>query len=205
MKPARTNRERRTSLRALGALALLGPWASRLGAQERLGLRDWLAQPGTVLMVRHAQTVSGIGDPEGFRLGDCSTQRNLSDAGREDARSFGRWLGQLGLRPAAVRSSQWCRCVDTARLMFPEQSVLEWPALNSYFQGHGNRGQQLDQAHEALQRLRAAQSRFEVWVTHQVVISDLTGEFTGMGEAVVVRAAPSARQPVVLGRSSGPR
>lgn len=81
-----------------------------------------------VLALRHA-LAPGTFDPPGFRLGDCSMQRNLSDEGRAQARRIGAWFSARALLPARVRSSPWCRCVDTATLAFgaPER----WAALGS--------------------------------------------------------------------------
>lgn len=204
-----TNPSRRSSLQMLGAAGLMGLQGMRpLTPQGNASpaIRDWLMSPGAILLIRHAQTEPGLGDPDAFRIGDCSTQRNLSEAGRAESRAWGVWLSAMGMRPVAVRSSQWCRCLETARLMFPQQSIQEWVALNSFFQGHGNRDVQLAQARQAaIQRARST-SGFEVWVTHQVVISSLTDQYTSMGEAVVVRGPQALGEPfAVLGRSNGPR
>ena len=75
-----------------------------------------LAQPGRVLMLRHA-TAPGFGDPPEFRLGDCSTQRNLDATGRAQATALGERLRAAGLGEARVFSSAWCRCQETARLL----------------------------------------------------------------------------------------
>lgn len=151
-----------------------------------------LRQGGCVLLLRHAQTVPGVGDPPGFQLGRCDTQRNLSESGRVQAQRIGVWLAARSLAPVAVRSSAWCRCVDTAQLAFGTATV--WPALNSTF------GDRLDQP-DATAILRSAlralpASRFEAWVTHQVNITALTGVVPAMGEALVVD-----RQSHVLART----
>lgn len=44
-----------------------------------------LREGRAVLLMRHA-IAPGTGDPANFQLGDCSTQRNLDQAGREQAR-----------------------------------------------------------------------------------------------------------------------
>src|SRR5512145_2006256 len=75
-----------------------------------------LAKPGRVLMLRHA-TAPGTGDPPNFRLDDCATQRNLDAAGRAQAALLGRRLAQAGIERAKIYSSQWCRCLETARLL----------------------------------------------------------------------------------------
>ena len=78
-----------------------------------------LLQSGrNVILMRHAATVPGIGDPPGFKPGQCSTQRNLSDAGRAQARRIGAAFRQHGVPLGAVLSSSWCRCIDTAQLAF---------------------------------------------------------------------------------------
>lgn len=166
--------------RALLALATAG-LATRLQAASA-DAETRLRAGGCVLLLRHAQTVPGIGDPPEFQLGRCETQRNLSDAGRAQAQRIGRWLGTRQLVPRAVRSSAWCRCTDTAQLALGTHEV--WPALNSTF---GDRLDQPDASttlRTALQRLPARQ--FEVWVTHQVNITALTREVPAMGEGLVV-------------------
>lgn len=134
------------------------------------------------MLIRHAQTVSGVGDPPNFDLAVCSTQRNLSDAGRSQAQAIGNWFKSRGLQPKAVLSSAWCRCTDTANLAFGRHAV--WAPLNSTF---GDRLQQPDQTtklREGLGKIPAGQ--FEVWVTHQVNMTALTGEYPSMGEGFVV-------------------
>jgi phosphohistidine phosphatase SixA len=76
-----------------------------------------LAAPGHVALMRHALTTPGVGDPPGFRLGDCTTQRNLSQEGRAAAVRLGEAYRSRAVRVARILSSEWCRCLDTARLM----------------------------------------------------------------------------------------
>jgi broad specificity phosphatase PhoE len=140
---------------------------------------------GVVILLRHAATEPGIGDPPGFTLGNCSTQRNLSASGRDEARRFGEAMRAAGIQVAAVRSSRWCRCLDTARLAFPKLGVQPWQPLDSFFAGQGNRQRQTADALAALADWQAGHN--ELWVTHQVNISALTGTYMGMGEAVVAR------------------
>jgi len=88
---------------------------------------------GVALLLRHAATDPGLGDPPGYRLDDCSTQRNLSADGRVQAARLGQALRERGVRVDSVLSSRWCRCLDTARLAFPQQAVTPFDALNSFF------------------------------------------------------------------------
>lgn len=154
-----------------------------------------LKQGGSVVLIRHAITESGVGDPPGMRLGDCSTQRNLSEEGREQSRRIGQWFASHQLMPTRIRSSQWCRCLDTAKIAFSADGIGKslvvepWPALNSFFQGHGDRSRQLQEALQAASSLAMRKSfgQFEVWVTHHVVIGALTGHYPSSGEMVVAR------------------
>ena len=85
------------------------------GDSDNAEMIESMKAGGHVLMIRHA-LAPGTGDPTNFRIGDCSTQRNLDDRGREQARTIGNWLRSKGLTSARVYSSQWCRCLETAQL-----------------------------------------------------------------------------------------
>ena len=147
---------------------------------------------GCALMLRHTQTEPGIGDPAGYRLDQCSTQRNLSNEGREQAKHIGQWLKSRGLRPQSIHTSVWCRCKDTAELAFGQYAVLS--ALNSTFDNRALQDGQTQELRARLKNIPAGQ--FEVWVTHQVNITALTGEVPAMGEAVLVSG-----QARLLGRT----
>lgn len=150
-----------------------------------------------IVLIRHAITEPGIGDPDGMRLGDCSTQRNLSEQGKVQARQIGDWFRSHQLVPSAIRSSQWCRCLHTAELAFPQATIEAWSPLNSFFRDAGsNRERQVREATAAARSLalRRSVGQFEVWVTHQVVITALTGRYTAPGELVVARYAEGGSQ-----------
>lgn len=168
---------------ALGAPAL----SSAQGSKAPLDFWPLLRQGGNILLMRHAQTDPGTGDPPNFRIGDCSTQRNLSEAGREQAKRVGADFQREGIVVDEVRSSAWCRCVDTAELAFGRHTV--WAPINSFFQQSGSE-RQTREAMQALQRHRAPRNL--VLVTHQVNISALTGEFTAMGEILLTRPGATA-------------
>ena len=137
---------------------------------------------GCVVILRHAQTVPGIGDPPNFSLSQCSTQRNLSDDGKAQATRIGQWFKTSNLQPRSIQTSAWCRCKDTAELAFGRYTELA--ALNSTFENRADQEAQTKALRTRLGYLRANQ--FEVWVTHQVNITALVGEFAGMGEALVI-------------------
>ena len=113
-------------------LALLAGTSLPLGAAPNdAALWQRLRGGGHVLLMRHAATDPGIGDPPGFVLERCASQRNLSDAGRRDARRIGDALRRRGIPIGEVLSSRWCRCLDTARLVFGRADPA--PMLDSMF------------------------------------------------------------------------
>jgi phosphohistidine phosphatase SixA len=137
--------------------------------------------------MRHALAPGG-GDPPGFRLGVCSTQRNLSDAGRRQARAIGVQLRAAGIRPGLVAASQWCRCTQTAQLL-DLGAVTPWPSLNSFF---GNAALGPGQTAKTLARLQDLRPNLRpLLVTHQVNIRSLTGQNTRSGEIIVARKTPT--------------
>ncbi len=144
---------------------------------------------GAVVVLRHAQTVPGIGDPPGFQLQDCATQRNLSDDGRRQARRLGEAFRAADVAIGDVLSSRWCRCLDTATEAFGR--VTPWPAADSFFDRRGTDGQEDPSARQTADlRRRIAAHRGPdtlVIVTHQVNITALTGLVPAMGELVVLK------------------
>jgi phosphohistidine phosphatase SixA len=151
---------------------------------------------GVAILLRHAQTEPGLGDPPGFRIGDCSTQRNLSPEGRRQAERIGASLAAQRIRVDRVLSSQWCRCLDTARLAFPGVTVESDPALNSFFDDRSSEPRQTREVRAKIAAIRAPAN--VAFVTHHVNILALTGMAVGSGEAVLVRAAEGSL--TVLGR-----
>ena len=137
-----------------------------------------------VLMVRHA-LAPGIGDPENFSLEDCSTQRNLNAAGREQARAMGQWLRHRGINQVKLYSSQWCRCLETARLM-QIGTVMPLPALNSFFQRPEDREAHLSALIQFIID-NTKPGELIIMVTHQVTISGITGQWTDSGHAKLLR------------------
>jgi phosphohistidine phosphatase SixA len=173
---------RRHLLTVLPGLALAPAWGAEDDAVQVL------RRGGVALLLRHAATVPGLGDPPGYRLDDCRTQRNLSEEGRAQARRIGAWLDAARLRPSAVRSSRWCRCLDTARIAFGRAEP--WDALDSFFDDRSVAPARTQRLSAAL--LALPPGRFEAWVTHQVNIAALVGDAVAMGEGLVVAALRGA-------------
>lgn len=172
---------RRAFLAALLALACAAAWAggdAKLWAQLRHG--------GNVLLVRHGSTVPGLGDPAGFRLDDCATQRNLSEAGREEARRIGERLRREGVPIAQVYTSPWCRCRETARLAFGR--AQDWMPLASVFDMPERDREYTERVKKRIGTYSSRTLRGNVvMVTHNVNIASLTKLSIAPGEMVVVR------------------
>jgi phosphohistidine phosphatase SixA len=147
---------------------------------------DALRSGGVALLMRHT-TAPGTWDPDNFKLNDCATQRNLSAEGRDEARRIGAHLKKLGLVPGEVLTSQWCRCRDTAALAFG--GGRDWPALNSFAQDRERETRQVAEVLARIARVKPGDKPL-VLVTHQMIITAVSGVFPQSGEVVMV--APAA-------------
>ena len=207
------DRRRRRLCGALGLGPLLaGLAASRSvyaqgssGSVPRLSVVEagrQLVAGGWVLMMRHEQTVPGVGDPPNFTLGDCSTQRNLSEQGRARARRAGQAMREAGIALSQVRAGRWCRTRDTAQLLMMGPTPRDEPAFGSFFAGQGDPARQTAAAREILRQWRGPGAL--VVVTHQVNVQGLTGVSPSTAESLVVRV-PAGNGPLqVLGRIDPP-
>lgn len=171
----------RTVLAAGAMIGVLATWTGAAASPE-----GWAAlrQPGAIAIMRHA-LAPGTGDPAAFRLDDCSTQRNLDERGREQARAIGAALRANGIAVDRVVSSQWCRCLETAELL-GFGAVEPLPSLNSFFRDYSRRDAQTAETKAFLGALPAGQR--VVLVTHQVNITALTGAYPASGEVFVLQA-----------------
>ena len=134
-----------------------------------------------VIFLRHA-LAPGVGDPENFIKEDCSTQRNLNDKGRLQARLIGNYLRSTNLKFSQILTSEWCRCIDTAK----ELNLGQWTTfsgLNSFFQVYEKKDQVMNKLQKKLGSL--GYSDLALFVTHQVVISEQTGIVPRSGEMVL--------------------
>jgi phosphohistidine phosphatase SixA len=141
---------------------------------------------GYVILLRHAQTVPGTGDPPGFKLDDCSTQRNLSEKGKVQATQIGDRFRQQKIPIARVLSSQWCRCLDSAKLMNIGK-IEPFPALNSFFDDPSTETQQTERVRQFILQNQKTSGAI-VMVTHQVNITALSGIVPQQGSAVILQA-----------------
>lgn len=180
----------------MGLAMLLAPQANATDTWQQLR-----TEPGLVVLMRHAIAPGG-GDPAGFTLGDCRTQRNLSAEGRSQARAIGRQFRIERVPIAQVRSSRWCRAADTARLL-GLGTPRPTPALDSAFTASPQVAAQRQRQAERLIRTHRGKPGVLVLVGHQANIIDLTGIAPASGEAVVVRADRNGSIEVV-GRIPAP-
>lgn len=149
---------------------------------DTLSLTEAAQTTGTVIMIRHA-LAPGFGDPSQFDLNRCDTQRNLDHRGRTQSRAIGQAMRDAGFQARGVLSSPWCRCMETAELM-NLGAVERFDGLSSFFQNHAPRGYTLKRLRERLDRIQPDDPPL-VMVTHQVVISAITGQGTRSGGAVL--------------------
>ena len=140
-----------------------------------------LVKGSHVALVRHGNAPPGYGgDPPGFKIDDCATQRNMDERGRAQARALGEAFRQHGVRVDKILSSPWCRCLETARLMAvgPVENTLAVAAS--------------DRSPERLVALKQIVSSWRgpgtmVLVTHALTVQALVGIMPGQAETVVLR------------------
>ena len=184
---------RRLHVAVLSVLLWLAPLTGH--AEGNSEAEAWAAlKGGAVVLFRHA-TAPGVGDPPGFKLGDCSTQRNLDADGQAQALRIGRAFEREAVPVGAVLSSAWCRAKETGELAFPGRLRLE-PAFNSFFAAPALEPTQTATARELLLAWRGPGAL--VVVTHQVNITALADVTPSSGEGIVLRV--DADRLVEVGR-----
>lgn len=183
---------RRRFTASLAGTAALGAWADDAALLREL-------RAGAALLMRHTQTTPGVGDPAGWRLDQCATQRNLDERGIAHAKRIGRWFAAQQLTVTGVRNSPWCRARDTARLAFGRHE--DWPALANIFEDRRGAERQATEVRRFVHAMKPGE--LAVLVSHGVTIAHIVGSGLALatGESVLVRAGATADAPlVVLGR-----
>lgn len=169
---------KRLPLAALAIWLLAAPLPAAGDAQEAWAA---LVSGGHIALIRHGNAPPGYGgDPPGFKIDDCATQRNLDEKGRAQARALGEVFRRHGVRPEKILSSPWCRCLETARLMGlgPVDGTLAVAASD-----------------RSPERLAAMRQLLADWggpgtlvvVTHALTVHGLVGILPEQAETVVVR------------------
>lgn len=168
----------------LSLLVVVAFAAAVPGADATPSVWEALRAPGSVVVLRHSFAPGGF-DPPDARLDDCSTQRNLDDNGRAQARRIGEAFREQRITVGAVLSSPRCRCLDTGRLAFGHAQA--WEPLQGALNSSPRRDRQLAEIKQRIGVHRDGPPL--VLVTHGSVVSDLTGLNVRMGEFVVLRRA----------------
>lgn len=163
--------------------------AGRADAAGDEPLWTLLKSGGQVVLIRHAITTPGVGDPPGMRLEECSTQRNLTDAGRAHARRVGEAFRARAIPVVRIMSSPWCRCLETARLAFGPPEV--WAALGNLFDRPQNRAEQVAQMRAMASEVRRGGN--VLMISHGSTIAALTGINPDTAEMVVLTPQGSGR------------
>jgi broad specificity phosphatase PhoE len=172
---------------------VIAAWGSAVSlAQSTDPIWDALRTPGSVVVLRHSYAPGGF-DPPDARLDDCTTQRNLDESGRAQARRIGEAFRQNGITVGPVLSSPRCRCLDTGRLAFGQAE--SWDPLQGALNDAERRRRQVDEIRKTIEARHAGPPL--VLVTHGSVITDLTGLNVRMGAFVVLRREPDGRHTVV--------
>jgi phosphohistidine phosphatase SixA len=179
------NKDRRTFLATIAGGLLAAPLAlSLLGAPVAAAddSQAWaaLVNGGHVALIRHGNAPPGYGDPPGFKIDDCATQRNLDEKGRAQARALGEAFRRHAVRPDKILSSPWCRCLETGRLMALGPVENTWTVAAS------------DKSPDRLAALKQILADWRgpgtlVVVTHAFTVQGLVGIMPGQAETVVVK------------------
>ncbi len=186
------------SLFALILVLIAFGYSAPVARADAAALWARLKQDGAVALIRHAEAPGGAGDPAGFKPDDCSTQRNLSEKGRGEARKLGERFRSNGVTAGKVLASEWCRTRETASLMAlgPVEAA---PTFNNAYVLHDRRQALTDGARAVIAGWKGPGTL--VIVTHGANILPLTGIQPGEAEMVVVEADIDAREKLrVLGR-----
>ena len=171
-------------------VAFLMTLSTQVWADGRNILKDAIKEvDANVVFLRHAMA-PGFGDPDNFSLLDCSTQRNLNENGRKQARAIGFSINKSGVRFNEIISSDWCRCKETAELL----NIGTWQTflgLNSFFQAYAERAVTLRELDLKLKKLK---NGVTLMITHQVVITAVTGISVTSGEMVAYNSVSEAKK-----------
>ena len=141
-----------------------------------------LKNGGNLIFIRHAYA-PGVGDPDNFDINDCSTQRNLSEDGRKQAKNIGNYFKENQIPVDKVISSEWCRCKETAEIAFGKFETNNF--LNSFFSEKFSKNKK-----KQIKNLKKYINEWDgnknlVFVTHYVVISEALNYAPSSGEIVI--------------------
>ena len=156
--------------------------SSTVKADLNKNLIEKLKKGEKIIFIRHAYA-PGSGDPNNFNLNDCSTQRNLSEDGRKQAKYIGDFFKKNKIKVDKVLSSEWCRCKETAKIAFENFSTNSF--LNSFYSSKyvKNKDKQVKELEIYVKKFKSDKNL--VLVTHYVLISEVLNYAPSSGEIVV--------------------
>ena len=145
-------------------------------------LMSQLQEGGKLIFIRHAYA-PGSGDPNNFNLNDCSTQRNLSNEGKNQAKNIGEFFKKNKIKIDKVISSEWCRCKDTSSLAFGSFETKNF--LNSFYSSKfaKNKNPQMLDLRRYIKNFKSKKNL--VLVTHYVVIYEALNYAPSSGEIII--------------------
>ena len=145
-------------------------------------LVNQLKEGEKLIFIRHAYA-PGSGDPENFNLNDCSTQRNLSKEGKEQAKQIRNFFIENRIKINEVLSSEWCRCKETAKIAFKNYTTNSF--LNSFYSSkHAkNKDKQVEQLKDYIKEFKDKKNL--ILVTHYILIYEVLNYAPSSAEIVV--------------------
>ena len=144
--------------------------------------KNILKDGGKLIFIRHAYAPGG-GDPEGFNLLNCASQRNLNAEGVEQAKRIGNFFKKNDIAINKVLSSEWCRCKQTAEYAFNDYKTKNF--LNSFFNQEfsHNKDKQIKELKKYIKNWNSENNL--IFVTHYVVISEILNLSASSGEIII--------------------
>jgi len=166
---------------------------------QELTLEEYAKNPfGNVIFLRHAFApgMDANGMPAKFKINDCSTQRNLNVSGIEQATLIGEKLSQNGIKFKNIYSSQFCRCLETAKLLnLGKVTPKVW--LNSGMNGLFELEETLTKLREFLALLKNEQDLI-LMISHSGVISAITDVKVKSGGAVAYNIKTRSAKEILI-------
>jgi phosphohistidine phosphatase SixA len=146
-----------------------------------------LQRGGYVIYFRHADTGPAYME-QGVDLARCETQRNLNDNGKQEAKLIGSAFRRLAIPVGEVRTSEFCRCKETARLAFGGFDIEPMLTGVSRSADAAPRRQQGVKALKNMLATPPAPGRNAVLVSHGFNLWDAEGFHLGtQGEAAIYK------------------
>ena len=141
-----------------------------------------LKDGGKLIFIRHAYAPGG-GDPDGFDILNCASQRNINIEGIEQSKRIGQFFIKNNILIDQVLSSEWCRCKQTAEYAFKNYETKSF--LNSFFSEEffHNKDKQIKELKNYIKNWNGKNNL--IFVTHYVVISEIINLPVSSGEIVV--------------------